>query len=234
MAKKVKGEAELEEEVLYDQVEEEESSLLQKIENFFIERTNLALGIGGGILLVFLAIFGYRFYQNSQSTTAQEEMFAAVYAFEEDSLDRAINGYGSNFGLLDIEGDYAGTPAANQARYYLGVAAFKQGDIAGAIDYLEGVSDGDNVLSMAKYAALGFAYQEDNDFEASAKAFEKAARHPAENKELSARWLFEAGKAFELAGDLEEALSAYTEIKSDYPKSTEAQSIDKYIGRVSR
>lgn len=232
MAKNVKQKPEQEEEELYEEVEET-GGLLEQIETFFVENTNLAIGIGAGVLLLIVGIFGFRFFQQAQDTTAQEEMFSAVYAFEEDSLDLAVNGDGSHFGLLDIEQEYGGTPAANQARYYLGIAAFKQGNIDEAIDYLEGVSEGSNILTMAKYGALGFAYQEIQDFEASAKAFRKAATYPGETEDLTPRWLFEAGKAYEMAGEPEEALDLYEQIKADYPKSQEATNIEKYIGRVS-
>jgi hypothetical protein len=42
-------------------------------------------------------------------------MFQAVYYFEADSLDKALNGDGNNLGFLEIIDEYSVTDAANLA-----------------------------------------------------------------------------------------------------------------------
>ncbi|MEO0472003.1 MAG: tetratricopeptide repeat protein, partial [Bacteroidota bacterium] len=109
----------------------------------------------------------------------------------------------------------------------------RQGLIDDGVDYLQSVSAGDNMLGMSTAMALGFAYEEQGDHEKAASTFESAANIPAENDQTSPTMLFNAGRNYELAGNLSKARSLYQKIKEVYPNSSEGLRIDKYLGRVS-
>jgi len=57
--------------------------------------------------------------------------------FEQDSLNKALNGDGQNPGFLDIIDEYSMTNASNLANYYTGLIFLKQGKYQDAINYLE-------------------------------------------------------------------------------------------------
>jgi tetratricopeptide (TPR) repeat protein len=200
---------------------------------FLEENTRLLIIVAGVVVLLVGGVAAYRYSQGEKDAEAQAEMFQAVRYFESDSLSLALNGDGTYLGLLDIVDEYDGTPAANMSRYYAGVIYLKQGDTDNGVSYLEDVSTGDNMLSMATYAALAFAYEDLQDPGKAADLFEKAAYTPEENQETTPTFLLKAGENYEAAGEPESALKLYQKIKSDFPNSPEARGIDKYIGRAS-
>ena len=221
------------EEVDYEEVAGSESNQQPAEEQDFITRyRNLLLAGVGIVALVVVAFFFYRDMQRQKHLDASREMFQAIYYFEQDSLDLALNGSGQFLGLLDIIDDYSGTDAANQARYYVGVIHLKKGELETGVDYLKDFSTGDNMLSMAAYMALGFAYEDLGDPAQAASYFERAANTPGENESTTPTMLLHAAQNYEAAGDAGKALELYREIKQSYPLTTEGLNVDKYIGRA--
>jgi len=227
MAKKVK-ERELEADIL-DQEEGKEVS----VESFITDNRNLILVVAGIIVLVLGGYSFYRYNQRAKNTEAQEEMFQAVYYFEQDSLEKALRGDGQYLGFEDIADEYSGTDAANLATYYLGLIYLKQGDLDTGVDYLKQFKTGENMLSMAAYMALGFAYEDLGDPSEAASYFERAARTPGENSQTTPMMLMNAARNYEAAGEPGKARDIYQKIKSEYPTSSEGIAIDKYLGRVA-
>jgi TolA-binding protein len=84
---------------------------------------------------------------------------------------------------------------------------------------------------MAK-GAIGDAYLEKGDLSKGAAYYLEAANQD-DNDLTSPLFLFKAGQTYELLGNYSEAIRAYERIKEDYPKSSEARNIDKYIGRAT-
>ena len=70
-------------------------------------------------------------------------MFQAIYYFEADSLDLALNGDGNKLGFKDISEEYAITQAGNLANFYAGAAYLKQGKFKLALIYLNDFSSDD-------------------------------------------------------------------------------------------
>lgn len=228
MANQVKGKQQEEPELDQPQGEEEGGIL-----SFLEENSRMLIIVAGVVVLLVAGFAGYRYLQGEKDAEAQTEMFQAVRYFESDSLALALNGDGSYLGLLDIIDEYGGTPAANMSHYYAGVIYLKQGDTQTGIDYLEDVSTGDDMLSMATYMALAFAYEDQGDAGRAADLFEKAAYTPEANPQTTPMLLLKAGQNYEATGEADEALELYQTIKEDFPESAEARQIDKYIGRVS-
>ncbi len=203
------------------------------INDFISNNQNLLLVIGGIILLVIVGLIYLVSTRKQANIEANNEMFNAIYYFEEDSLNKALNGDGINASLLDIVDEFGSSDAGDVARYYAGVAYLKQGQLDAGISELEAISAGNNTLGMATYVALGFAYEDQGDPGKAASFFEKAASTPAENDQTTPLFLLHAGMNYEADGSIAKARSAYQKIKDAYPNSTEAQQIDKYLGRVA-
>ena len=89
-------------------------------------------------------------------------------------------------------------------------------------------------MSMATYMALGFVYEDLGDRGKAASNFERAANVPGGNESTSPMMLLNAGRNYEADGNSSKALSLYKKIKDQYPNSSEARDIEKYIGRVSQ
>ena len=116
---------------------------LSRSEQFLEKNKNVVFGVIAVIAVAIAGIFGWNYYKDSQNEEAQNAMYQAIYYFESDSLDLALNGDGANLGFTAIVDDYAGTPAANLANYYAGVCSLKKRQYEPARLYLEDFSSSD-------------------------------------------------------------------------------------------
>jgi len=199
----------------------------------FIEKNKKMLSIV--ILSVIVVVGGYFGYKKliiaPMELEAQSDMFMAEKYFEQDSLQKAINGDGLNYGFVDIVDEYSGTKAANLAHYYLGICYRNTGEYEYAIDELKSFSSSDVMISTVALGAIGDSYMELNDIDQAINYYEKAVAK-GDNNLTSPIYLFKAGLAYEDKQDFANAETQYKALKTNYPDSREAQTIDKYIARV--
>ena len=200
----------------------------------FVEKYQKPLLLGLLVVVVIVgAILGVRhFYLLPREDKAQAAMYQAVMAFENDSIDLAINGNEKFDGLLTIVDQYGSTAAGNLANAYLGLAYYEKGEYETAQKYLSAFSADETVLSPAVTAAIGNCLVDMEKYAESAKYFEKAAKE-ADNEVISPIYLKKAGIAYENLKEYDKAVKAYTTIKDKYYTSMEASDIDKYITRAS-
>ena len=198
----------------------------------FIEKNQQILTIViGAIIVVTAAYLGFtKLYIQPKEKAAQEEMFFAEQYFEKDSFNLAINGDGTNPGFLDIIDDYGMTKAGKLANYYIGVSYLHMGQYKDALTYLNSFSTEDLVLAPVLEGAKGDCYMELNQPEKALSAYKSACS--AKNDFTTPIYLMKSGQLMEAQGQFADALDVYTQIKKDYPTSTEARTIDKYIARA--
>ncbi len=188
----------------------------------------------GAVIVVLLAIggyFGYKYYLNSKDGEAQRQMFQAVYYFEADSLDLALNGDGNNLGLVDIADEYGRTDAGNLASFYAGAAYLKQGKYQLARLYLEDFSANDLLIQARAYSLIGDAYMEEENYEQAASFYKKAANYTP-NKFYSPTYLMKEALAYEKMNDTEKAKQAYQTVIDSYSESAEFQNARKFIAKL--
>jgi len=120
--------------------------------NLWTKYQNIILGAVIGIALIGGGYFYLQSADQEKDTEAQELLFRSVYAFEADSLDRALNGKGTNEpGLKAIAEDYSGTNAANQANFYIGAIQLKKGKFPEAIEALSNFKSNDLLIQARAY-----------------------------------------------------------------------------------
>lgn len=204
---------------------------LSQSEEYLKKNKNLLFGLLGGIALVIAGAFYYFSVKNTKANDAQRDMFQAVYYFEQDSLAKALNGDGQAMGLLKIADEYSGTPAANLAHFYIGVAQLKQGKYQEALDHLEDFSSDDALVQARAYSLMGDAQSELGKHQEAADLYVKAANHKA-NKFFSPQYLMKAGLAFELAKNYNSATEVYDKIVNDFPEAVEVADAKKYKARA--
>ncbi len=212
---------------------EDPDVLASKAEEFFNSKRNKTLVFGvGGVLAALVAVFLiYRFYITNQNLEAQEEMFQAVYYFEADSLGKALNGDGINYGFLDIIEDYSGTDAANLSSFYAGATYLKMGDYSSAIRYLSDFSSGDYLVQARAYSLMGDAHMELEDYSSASSAYQKAANYKS-NEQYSPIYLQKAAVAQENNGDFAAAAKSYGKIVDEFPNSSLVQEAKKQKARL--
>jgi len=201
---------------------------------FLQENSKSLLFIAGAIILL---IGVYIWYQNvylkNRAEEAAAKMFKAEQLLGADSLaNKAINGGIDYPGFQKIADDYANTKSANLANLYLGGIYLHKGEYKKAIEALGNYAEtGSPVADPLALGLLGDAYSELKDYKQAITYYKKAA-DKSSNKFTSPMFLKKLGLVYEAEKEFANAQEAYTKIKTQYPESTEASTIDAYIARV--
>ena len=207
--------------------------IADKAEEFFNNKRNQNI-LYGVVLAVALVVGGVaflRYQNNSNNEEAQQEMFQAIYYFETDSLGKALNGDGNNYGFLDIIDEYSGTKASNIASFYAGTSFLKLGDYENAIEYLKEFGSSDYLLQARAYSLIADAFMELDEFEEAISYYSKAVSYKP-NKEFTPIYLKKLAIAQEESGSLKEAAAAYKKITEDFPNSKLEQEARKQSARL--
>ena len=199
----------------------------------FIEDNQKILTIIVGVIVVL--VVGYTFFKKvvvqPRYKEALSQMYVAERYFEKDSFNLALNGDGNNLGFLDIIDQYKITKAANLSKYYAGISYLHLGQYDDAINYLSRFHGRDVMVSVVALGAIGDAWMQQGDKEKALDYYLKAANKTKADF-VTPIYLMKAGEVLENLKRYDKALEVYTEIKEKYPKSKEAQNIEKYITRV--
>ncbi len=200
---------------------------LERAEDFFETNRNLIFGVIGALVLAVAGYFGYQYMQSEKNLEGQDKLFNAVYKFEQDSLQLALNGKGSTAGLMAVADDYSGTKAGNLAHFYAGTAFLKEGKYDQAIEQLKDFSSSDLLVQARAYALIGDAYSEKKSYAEAADYYEKAADYKP-NKFFTPGYLMKLAIAQENAKANDKAIEAYQQILDKYPETAEAVTAKKY------
>lgn len=208
--------------------------LAQKLvpgEDFLKKNSKIVAGvlIAAGILIGGILFFQYT--TETQNDKAQAEMFQAVYFFEQDSVDFALNGDGINKGFLSIVENYPRTDAANLSHLYIGSIYLSQKKFEDALTHLEEFSSNDYLVQSKAYSLIGDANLELGNTEEAIAQYTKAAR-THENKYMSPKYLAKLAVAQEEAGKIEDAIKTYAEIEEKYYESFEFALARKHKARL--
>lgn len=192
---------------------------------------NLFLAILGVVTLGIAGYFYYNYTLEESNKEAQNEIYPAVYFFEQDSLDKALKGNGKVLGLLDIADKYAGTKTAKLAHFYIGVIYLKQSKYEDAIANLNEFSSNDFLLQARAYALTGDAYMELGKYDDAVSYYKKATDYKP-NEQFTPTYLMKLALAYETLKENKKASEAYDVILTKFSKSPEITDAKKYKARV--
>jgi len=210
---------------------EEIQEQFSKLEDFLKKNQNIMMAIGVAIVVIVGGLWLYRSSIKEQNNEAQAEMFQAVYYFEADSLNKALNGDGNNLGFLDIADEYSMTDAGNLASFYVGVIYLKQAQYEDAISYLEDFSAPDLLLQARAYSLTGDGYMELDELEEAIKYYNKAANYKP-NQYFTPQYLMKLAMAYEAISDYASAVLTYEKIMDEFSESPEINDVKKYKARA--
>lgn len=200
-------------------------------ESFLKENAKVVGGLIGLAVLVIAGILFFQINKANQNETAQGEMFQAVYFYEQDSVDLALNGDGVNPGFLAIIDEYSGTDAANLSNFYAGSIYLSQGEFQKAVDHLKNFSSNDYFVQAKAYSLIGDAYMELGNHSEAINFYNKAVNYKA-NKYFTPMYLNKLAIAYEEAGQLDNAIKAYDRIETEYAESYEFTAARKHKARL--
>ncbi len=204
---------------------------LSRGEAFLKQNTRIVAGAIGLMILIIAGILFYQIHKANQNKTAQAEMFQAVYYFEQDSVELALQGDGSNRGFLYILDNYGGTEAANLANYYVGAIYLSQGEFQRSVDHLRKFSSSDFLIQAQAYSLIGDAYMELGNTSDAIRFYRRAADHNP-NPFFTPKYLAKLAVAYEEAADLKNAISTYERIENEYFDSYEQTNARKHRARL--
>lgn len=207
----------------------------QPAKNSFFQNNQKSISfIIGGIVVLILLYFGYqKLYLQPRAEKAANEIYKAEEYAAIDSLqNRAIEGDGSFLGFKQIAEEYSNTKSANIANAYLGGLYLRQGKYDEAVKALEKYAPtGSEILDPLVIGLTGDAYSELKDYKKAADYY-KQASDKSKNSYTTPLFLKKLGLVYEAQEDYKRAEEAYKKIKTDYPESQEASTVDGLLGRV--
>jgi len=171
--------------------------------NSFVEQYKYT--VLGGLLGLFIVCGGLYYYYKillgPKKSEAQVELYRANIFMDKDSFSLALNGKnvagqaGNFLGYTGIIEQYSGTPAANLAHYYAGIATLNLGNPEVALSFLKEFS-GEELLQTQAYSLMGDAASELGDFD-SALAYYKDAISNTDNATLKIYAMHKASRLLE-------------------------------------
>jgi tetratricopeptide (TPR) repeat protein len=205
---------------------------LSKTEQFVEKnQNNLLIGLIAVVVLVG-GYFAYmNLYKKPYEQEAQEAILFAQLEFERDSFRLALNGNEKFYGFETMIDEYGSTKAGKLSYYYAGVCYAKLGEYANAIEKLDKFKSDDEMLAAVRLGLIGDCFAELNQPEEALEYYEKASK-ARRNDFTTPFYLKKAAETSMILNNPAKALKLYETIKKDFPKSLEAQDIDRLIERA--
>ena len=203
-----------------------------------IKRNPIISAITGAIVLAALIFIGVHLYNKhieAKNDEAATKIAKGQEYFAQGNFDQALNGDNAGYpGFVKIASQYSSTKTGNVANLYAGLAYYYKADYDKAIKYLEEFDTQDDAfISNNAIAALGNCYAKKGNVDKAVSLLKDAAER-ADNPIVSPYCLVQAGELLESQNKTDEALKLYQEVKTKYPESGEAQTIEKYIQRATK
>lgn len=188
-------------------------------------------GALAALVVLVLGVVGYVLYQNQQAAEAERLLGQIVGVYEQGTYQQALEGTPERPGLLTIADEYGGTEAGNLARFYAADAYYQLGEFDQALEYFQAFDPTEDFIGASAIAGEAAVYENQEAYEQAGDRYREAALF-FENDLSSPRYLLNAGRAYELAGNLEAAREAYELIRTRFPESELASGVDFYLARV--
>ena len=181
------------------------------------------------IALVVVGVLAFNNYViKPKAVEVSNENAKAVTYFMQGDYNKALNGDDAEcVGFQAIADEYKDYQGGKLAALYAGVCYYQLGQYEEATIYLSKYSAKDLTIEPAALQLMGDAYVQLEDYTKATKAFEAAAK--SGNKIIAPMSLKKAGLVYLELGNKSAAKKAFETIKAEYPASTEAQDIEKYI-----
>lgn len=219
----------------------ETNQAVEKAKDFWTKFSKPIIYVGSALIL---GIGGWLAYKNlvkipNENKAAEiifpaEQLFSKMVqnGFSKDSINLVLNGGNGITGILKVASNYGGTPAGNRAHYIAGACYLNNKDFNNAIKHLKEFSSSATQVQAAAYGLLGDAYSELKKNDDALSYYTKAVNANPKDEFMTPEALYKAGLFAETIGKTQDAVGFYQRIKDEYPKSSHAADMDKYLARL--
>ena len=198
------------------------------------------------IVAVVVVGLGYMFYKQFVSEPREREISeqlsfaqsvfnqaldANTTATRDSLFTLSLNGDKTHVGFLKIIKDHGSSKAGNVANYAAGMAYLQLNKYKEAVTHLDKFSSSDPILSALALGNIGDAFVALNQPK-DAMDYYKKAIDKSDNALTAPIYLSKAAQVAQDQKNYKEALTYLERIKTDYPNSQEAASVDVQISQV--
>ena len=154
--------------------------------------------------------------------------------FDQGKYDPAINGVPQEGtqGLQAIVDEHGSTKTGQLAKLYLANSYYAIKNYNKALEYYDDISVSDKLVSASAIAGAAACYEAKGDLSKAASYFEKAA---SKNMTLmqAPENLQRSAVDYAAAGKKEKAVELLQTLKKEFPTSTYAREVDRFIAEYS-
>ncbi len=204
---------------------------IQRLAAHTNKHKRILYAVGFLIILGACGVFFFEHYQRQRNNLAQNDMFQAVYYFEQGDFNKALHGDDIYPGLLEIATTYRFTKATNLAHLYIGVSYLHQQVYDKAIQHLAKTRFKDWLLQARVWSLIGDAYVEQKNYSIAKDYYLKAAAYKP-NKAFTPNYLIKAALACEADRNLYAAQSYYQRIVQEFPDTPQYGTAVKHVARL--
>jgi predicted negative regulator of RcsB-dependent stress response len=197
---------------------------------FFEDHRNTVIGVIVGLVVLALAIIGWRTWQDRRSAEGQQLLGAILTQYEAGNYQAALDGTDVAPGLLEIADEYGSTPTGEQATFFAADALYQLGDYDRALEYFEEY-DGDGLMAASAIAGRAAIAEQQGDNARAADLYEDAAGE-YESPASTPGYLLDAARAHAAAGDTEAATAALQRVIDEWESTPEVRTAQMEIGEV--
>ena len=198
------------------------------------------------IVAVVVVGLGYMFYKQFVSEPREREISeqlsfaqsvfnqaldANTTATRDSLFTLSLNGDKTHAGFLKIIKDHGSSKAGNVANYAAGMAYLQLNKYKEAVTHLDKFSSSDPILNALALGNIGDAFVALNQPKEAMDYYKKAIDE-SDNTLTAPIYLSKAAQVAQDQKNYKEALTYLERIKTDYPNSEEAASVDVQISQI--
>lgn len=184
----------------------------------------------GIFVLVVIAVVIFLQMKKSANDEASAKFLPIATTYDSGNYIVAIEGdqATNTMGLKSFVEKYGSTESGQTAKVYLGNSYLFMGNFDDALKAFDGYSGSNEVLKAAAYAGAGSALEGKGNKEEALKNYVKAYDVSKSNV-LNPVYMLAAGRLNIELGKKDKAVEILRRAKADFPRSTMARDIDRYL-----
>ena len=202
--------------------------------SWYQENKKTVSSVFTGLVVVVFAAVVIRNNITGNNEKATSEFAKVMKYYDDGNYEAAISGVPQENirGLQAVVNDYGSSHAGGFAKFYLANAYFATGNFDKALEQYLDVSVSDDLVQSSAFAGAGACYEAKGNSADAARYYEKAAMIGKGNTQ-AAEHLHHAAMNFAAAGNKTRAVELLKKIKKDYPTSSVAREVEKYIAVIN-